>query len=68
MRSQAYRKASGKGDQRGGEVLGNNNTTKDDRKSSYYSLSSYPMVKPILGSMMNLYFGRKHARKQVIEM
>lgn len=32
------------------------------------SLSSYPMDKPILGSMMNLYFGRRYAREQVIEM
>ena len=31
-------------------------------------LSSYPMGKAILGPMVNLSFGRKYARKQVIEM
>lgn len=43
MRSQAYREGSGKWDQRGEEVLGNDNTTKDNHNSSYYSLSSYPV-------------------------
>lgn len=42
MRSQAYREGSGKRDQRGEKVLGNDNTTKDNHNSSYYSLSSYP--------------------------
>ena len=43
MRSQAYREGSGKWDQRGEKVLGNDNTTEDNHNSSYYSLSSYPV-------------------------
>ena len=43
MRSQAWREDSGKGDQRGGKVLDNNNTTKDNHNSSYCSFSPYPV-------------------------